>query len=47
LRAHVHDVFGNGGGIDYSPPNKCKDNNEDNKEEEDEEGGGRWRWMSP
>ncbi len=38
-RAHVHDAFGDGGGIDYSPPNKCEDKNEDNKEEEVEERG--------
>jgi hypothetical protein len=40
LRAHVHDAFGNGGGVDYSPPNECEEDNKDNEEEEDEEGGG-------
>ncbi len=39
MRAHVHDAFGDGSGIDYSPPNECEDDNEDNEEEEDEEGG--------
>jgi hypothetical protein len=40
LRAHIHNAFGNGGRVDYSPPNECKDNNKDNEVEEDEEGGG-------
>ncbi len=40
LRAHVHDAFVDGGGVDYSPPNECEDDNKDNEEEEDEEGGG-------
>jgi hypothetical protein len=39
-RAHVHDTFGDGGSVDYSPPNECEDDNENNEEEEDEEGGG-------
>ncbi len=40
MRAHVHNAFGDGSGVDYSLPNECEDDNEDDKEEEDVEGGG-------
>ncbi len=40
MRAHVHDAFGDGGSVDYSPPNEWEDDNKNNEEEEDEEGGG-------
>jgi hypothetical protein len=39
MRARIHDAFGDGGGIDYSPSNECKKDKEDDEEEEDEEGG--------
>ncbi len=39
MRAHVHDAFGDGGSVDYSLPNECKDDNKNDEDEEDEEGG--------